>query len=71
MKQNTIEPKNYRETVFDDPSHEMPFSSLRNDVFLVSPMIGGYERFRQLMLSTPVTHRATETSIAVDVLLHS
>lgn len=71
MQLTTTEPRNYRETVFDNPAHEMPFPTTRSDVFLIAPMIGGYERFRQLVLSAPMTHRATPTSIAVDALLHS
>tara|TARA_R110000868_G_scaffold129587_3_gene338598 strand:- start:608 stop:832 length:225 start_codon:yes stop_codon:yes gene_type:complete len=68
MSIDTGKQRNYRETVFDDPLDEMPFSTSRSDVFLVAPLIGGYERVRQLMFSAPVTHRATETSIATSIL---
>lgn len=63
------ESRNYRETVFDNPLSEMPFSTTRKGVFVVALLIGGYERFRQLILSAPITHRASSTSIAVDVLV--
>jgi len=63
------EQRNYRETVFDNPLSEMPITSMRRNVFIVAPLIGGYERFRQIVLTETLI--ATDTSIAVDAFLNS
>lgn len=38
MQLTTAEPRNYRETVFDNPVHETPFPTTRSDVYIVAPM---------------------------------
>ena len=60
--------RNFRETVFDDPMLEFPYTSLtRKNVFVSFPLVGGFERIKQIVVDE--TDRVTQVSLAVDCLI--